>query len=146
MEPTGNSILHIEDDEGSALLVQVALSEVAPNIVYSRVNDVSQAFHYLDLAAKADSTTPKPDLILLDLNLPGNSGFEILSAVRATPLWGHTPVVVFTSSAAPRDIERASALKATKYILKPSTYEGYLAAIQTLITVLSPGGQGPPAD
>ena len=146
MEPSGQFILHIEDDEGSALLVQVALSEVGANVRYRRVHDARQALAYLDAAMKVESTTPKPDLILLDLNLPGNSGFEVLSAVRAAPFWAPTPVVVFTSSAARHDMETASALNATKYILKPSTFEGYLAMIKTLLGLLSPDGEGQPVD
>lgn len=137
MEPLHQFILHVEDDEASALLVQIALSEIGTNVIYRRANNVRQAIEYLDSARKPESTTPKPDLILLDLNLPGSSGFEILSAVRAAPFWRQTPVVVFTSSSAPRDMERASALNATKYITKPSTFEGYLATIQTLLGVLS---------
>jgi CheY-like chemotaxis protein len=130
------SILHVEDDDGSALLVQVALRQVGADITYLRVPDVDQALRFL-AASEAHDTAQMPDLILLDLNLPGSSGFDILSTVRATPSWHYTPVVIFTSSSASRDMEKAKALEATKYILKPSTFEGYLAAIETLLQVLA---------
>lgn len=127
----------MEDDEGSALLVQVALREVGADIAYQRVNDVDEALQFLSAASNGNGTALKPDLILLDLNLPGTSGFEVLSAVRAAPFWRNTAVVIFTSSSAPRDMETASALHATKYMLKPSTFEGYLSTLAELVDVLT---------
>lgn len=136
----------MEDDEGSALLVQVALGELGADIAYQRVNDVDQALQFLSASSNGNGTKPKPDLILLDLNLPGTSGFEILSAVRAAPLWRNTAVVIFTSSSAPRDMETASALHATKYMLKPSTFEGYLDTIGDLLEVLANVAPDQPPD
>jgi CheY-like chemotaxis protein len=136
MQLTPKSILHVEDDEGSALLLQVALREVDTGVKYYRAADFDQALRFLgDAITIADA--PKPELILLDLNLPGTSGFEILSAIRADPSWSNLPVVIFTSSSASRDMDQASRLKATKYMLKPSTFEGYLDAVSTFLQVIA---------
>ncbi|MGC2659664.1 MAG: response regulator [Bryobacteraceae bacterium] len=133
---TPKSILHVEDDEGSALLLQVALREVDTGVKYYRAADSDQALRFLGNAITT-ADAPKPGLILLDLNLPGTSGFEILSAIRADPSWSNLPVVIFTSSSASRDMDQAAKLKATKYMLKPSTFDGYLDAVTTFLQVIA---------
>lgn len=123
------SILHVEDDEAAALLVQLALKETWPEIQSHRVNDVDTALNFL---VNPDPHVP-PNLIILDLNLPRKSGFELLKLVRGSLSLSHVPVVVLTSSAALADYKKAMGLGAAAYIVKPSTYEGFLAALRDII-------------
>jgi CheY-like chemotaxis protein len=73
-----------------------------------------------------DSETPCPDLILLDLNLPRASGFELIILFRKHPLCIETPVIVLTSSDAPKDRQRAAELGAVRYFRKPSDLVDFL--------------------
>ena len=75
----------------------------------------------LDYLYRGDATSGwRPDLILLDLNLPKKGGLEVLAEIKADEEFRQIPVVVLTSSSAPQDINRAYALNANRYITKPS--------------------------
>lgn len=67
-----------------------------------------------------------PDLILLDLNLPRRTGIEVLKYIRETKSCSRTPVLIVTSSDAPRDRQSARDLGATEYFRKPSNYDAFL--------------------
>jgi CheY-like chemotaxis protein len=135
------SILHVDDDDGAALLVKFALQETPGMVDYRRVSEVSDALKCF-LATENNEATPWPDLILLDLNLrDGNSGFELLKTVRDTERLAHILVVVFTFSAARQDRNKAVALGASAYICKPSTFEGYLLALQKIVEMMPPPRQ-----
>ncbi len=81
-------------------------------------------------ALNGDNAAPDvPRIILLDLNLPGLSGFDVLKELRANSRWRHIPVIVLTSSSDPRDIEMAYKLGANAYLSKPAT----LAELRTML-------------
>lgn len=132
------SILHVEDDDGASLLVQVALEEAFAEVKYRRLTDVDNALQLLSANA-AESNASLPRLVLLDLNLPAKSGFEMLKAVRKSPLLAQLCVVVFTSSAAPGDCKIALELGASAYVVKPSTFEGYLEALHDVVKLAADG-------
>jgi CheY-like chemotaxis protein len=92
------------------------------------VDDGEKALAYLaGVPPYADRTVhPLPTLILLDLNLPLRSGFEVLAWVRAQPELRDLPVVIYSSSGRPEDRARATALGATDYLLKPSSGMGFV--------------------
>jgi len=75
---------------------------------------------------------PLHDLILLDLNLPGTSGFEVLRQVRNTPKVNHIPVIVLTSSKAEGDRTMAYDLGANDFLIKPVTFEALTRAIEAI--------------
>lgn len=87
-----------------------------PVIVY-RVSDGTQAMEYL-------YSHQHPDLVFLDLNMPRVTGWEVLRAMRADEKLRPIPVVIFTPSSPPADIEQAHALGAQRFITKPSTFTG----------------------
>jgi two-component system, chemotaxis family, response regulator Rcp1 len=126
------SILHVEDDDAAALLVQVALQEALPDVRYRRASDVDNALTLLSANTK-DPAISAPGLILLDLNLRRKSGFEMLKALRESPHLARLCVVVFTSSAAAADRKIALELGASAYLTKPSIFDDYVIAMHEIV-------------
>lgn len=107
MNPT--TVLIIEDNPGISRLVEFKLRQEGMS-VHMATNGIDG----LDLARSL-----KPDLILLDVMLPGISGFEVLHALNADPLTTGVPVVMLTSKSREEDIERGFSMGAAEYIPKP---------------------------
>ncbi|HYI92107.1 MAG TPA: response regulator [Bryobacteraceae bacterium] len=114
-----------EDNPGDVDLLEEALRE--HNIPHKLLlaKDGTEAKKFIDHMGQ-NPDAPCPDFILLDLNLPNASGFEIFARFRDHPLCVETPVIVVTSSDAPKDRERATQLGAARYFRKPSDFEDYL--------------------
>lgn len=110
-------ILYIEDEENDVLFMRRALAESGiPNPLHV-VPDGKQAIVYLRDAR----TESRPCFVLLDLNLPLVSGFEVLEWIREQPSLRDLPVFVLSSSNQAGDIERATQLGATSYAVKPTS-------------------------
>ncbi|MCS6802468.1 MAG: response regulator [Chloroflexota bacterium] len=107
-------IMLAEDDPAQALLTEMALNEVAP--AHERVEIARFATGHDALAAVSG---PPPDLALLDIRLPGASGFDVLAAIRAAPGWSEVPVVMLSMADDERDRQRAASLGANDYMVKP---------------------------
>lgn len=73
-----------------------------------------------------------PDVILLDLNMPGLSGFEVLTQLKQAPHWQAIPVVILTTSNSETDQQQALQLGATQFITKPTTLQGLAAVAQQI--------------
>lgn len=119
MLPSGPvDILLVEDDEGDAFLTENALRG---GDVELRIHVVSTGEDALDFVNKVGEYTdaPRPNLILLDLNLPGISGREVLHELKQHTSHRRIPVVVLTSSRAESDILRSYNLHANTYMVKP---------------------------
>jgi DNA-binding response OmpR family regulator len=117
-------VLLVEDNPGDALLVEEALTEhrVTGKVVV--LGDGEKAIQFVEeLEAK---TGPYPGLVILDLNLPKRTGTDVLRRVRESALWNHVPVVMLTSSNAPRDRQETARLGANLYILKPGNLDEFL--------------------
>jgi CheY-like chemotaxis protein len=116
------NILLVEDDENDVLFMRTAFKKADVPHRLQVASDGQMAIDYLDGAGLfADRTQyPLPSLILLDLNLPFKSGFEVLQWVREHSRFRTLPVVVLTSSAAEKDADRAFLLGANSYVIKPS--------------------------
>ena len=112
-------ILHVEDNIGDVRLVAEALRETGREHEIAVAFDGVEALDYLYRRGRHVEAW-RPDLILLDLNLPKKGGLEVLAEIKADAEFKHIPVVVFTSSSAPQDISRARALNASCYITKPA--------------------------
>ena len=130
--------LLVEDNPQDARLLQEAFreTEAKPQVVHC-IN-AERAWKTLQEALKAPGTQ-LPDLLLLDLNLPGTSGHELLERMRGVPLLERLPVIVLTSSQHQADVERARGNKATAYMAKPLTMDGYVALATDLVTLWSDG-------
>jgi CheY-like chemotaxis protein len=115
-------LLLVEDNYGDVLLTREAFSSGRLNNNLAVAGDGEAALAMLRREGEfADQ--PRPDLILLDLNLPRMDGREVLQAIKADPELLHIPVIVLTSSKADIDILKSYELRATGYIVKPVTFE-----------------------
>jgi len=114
-------VLYVEDEEDDALFMQMAFKRVGAEGTLRIVKDGRKAIAYLKgEESYADRAVhPLPALILLDLNLPLLSGFEVLTWIREQPRFQQTPVVIFSSSGRPEDRSKAEFQGANHYALKP---------------------------
>ena len=113
-QPTALRVYLVEDDPDHALIIGRAIREVGPHTEVSAAEDGEAALAALRQAEAL------PDLILLDINMPGLSGFDVLTRLKADPRLARVPVVMLTSSELPADVARAYELGASGYISKPS--------------------------
>lgn len=124
-------ILMIEDNPGDIRLTQEAMKEAKMGNRLSVVGDGVEALEFLRRQGRfADS--PRPDLILLDLNLPRKDGREVLAELKADPDLKRIPVVVLTTSRAEQDVERAYSLHANCYITKPVDFGQFMRVVQQI--------------
>src|SRR5215510_1003570 len=127
-------ILLVEDNPADAFLTQEALRQEKSNdSSLSVVMDGQEALSFLRQGGKYAGVR-RPDLILLDLNLPKKDGYTVLAEIKGDPLLKHIPVVVFTSSTAPRDILQAYALYANCYVIKPIDLDNFFRVIRNLVS------------
>lgn len=124
-------ILLVEDSPSDTELTIEALREGKMRNNLSTVEDGVQALDFLRRRGPyADA--PRPDLIMLDLNLPRKDGREVLAEIKADPALKTIPVVVLTTSRAEQDILRAYHLNANCYITKPVDFEQFINVVRTI--------------
>jgi len=124
------NVLLVEDDPGDVLMTREAFEEYLHNRL-DVVSDGSEALAYLRREGEyADA--PRPDLILLDLNLPRRDGREVLAEIKDDDDLGRIPVVVLTTSAADEDILRSYQLHANAYVTKPVDFERFITVIRQI--------------
>jgi CheY-like chemotaxis protein len=124
-------ILLVEDNPGDARLALEALKEARVRNHLSIVEDGEAALEFLRREGRY-TDAHRPDLILLDLNLPRKSGREVLEEIKADPDLHRIPVVVLTTSQAEEDIARAYDLNANCYITKPVDLDQFFNVIKTI--------------
>lgn len=129
-QPRIVNVLLVEDDPGDVLMTREAFDEYLHNHL-DVVTDGSEALAYLRReGGYADA--PRPDLILLDLNLPRRDGREVLQEVKDDPDLRHIPVIVLTTSKAEEDVLRSYQLHANAYVTKPVDFESFIEAIKQI--------------
>ena len=129
-------VLLVEDNPADVLLVREALEE---HFVKAEVFVVSDGQKAIDFIDDADAGTgPRPQFVILDLNLPKKSGHEVLRHIRGTRTLADLRAIVLSSSDAPRDREATAGLGVVRYIRKPSNLED-LAAVGVLLERLLAG-------
>lgn len=124
-------ILLVEDSPGDARLMQEALREGKVANRVSVAKDGVEALKFLRREAPY-AAAPRPDLILLDLNLPKKDGREVLAEVKADADLKRIPVVVLTTSQAEEDILKAYNLHANSYMTKPVDFQQFLTLVQSI--------------
>ncbi|MCP2291261.1 response regulator [Nocardia amikacinitolerans] len=124
-------ILLVEDDPGDELMTREAFEDNKIGNTLHVAHDGQEALDFLYRQGEfADA--PRPDLILLDLNLPKYDGRQVLEKIKADPDLTHIPVVVLTTSAAEEDILRSYKLHANAYVTKPVDLDQFVAAIKQI--------------
>ena len=124
-------VLLVEDNPGDVRLTREALRDGKVRNNLSVTPDGVEALAFLRREGKyADA--PRPDVILLDLNLPRKDGREVLEEVKADPSLRNIPVVILTSSEAERDIAQAYALHANCYVTKPVDLDQFIHVVRSI--------------
>ena len=124
-------ILFVEDNPGDVRLTQEALREAKMRVNVRVAWDGEEAIEYLRQEGPyADA--PRPDLILLDLNLPRKSGREVLAEIKADRDLRSIPVVVLTSSKAEEDIAKTYNLHANCCVTKPADLDQFIRVVQSI--------------
>jgi chemotaxis family two-component system response regulator Rcp1 len=126
-------ILLVDDNPGDADLVSDALATSARGSHVHAVYDGEEAMAFLHRAGKYANAI-RPDLVMLDLNLPRKHGNAVLADVKGDPKLQQIPVVIFTTSRARRDIARSYELGANCYVSKPGKLAEFFAAVQSVET------------
>lgn len=133
MSPADSSrpfvILLAEDEPADAHLVACALSEGQVNAVLHHVPDGREVLAYLKRQGPAHASAPRPQLILLDLNMPRMDGRECLAALKQDPALADIPVVILTTSDVERDVLGAYQLGAAGYVTKALDIDRFQADI-----------------
>jgi len=124
-------ILLVEDSPGDVRLTREAFKDAKVHINLNVASDGAEAMDFLNRAGE-HANAPRPDLILLDLNLPKKDGREVLEEIKESPTLKTIPVVVLTTSASDADILRSYRLHANCYITKPVGLDGFLEVVKSI--------------
>jgi CheY-like chemotaxis protein len=124
-------ILLVEDNPGDVRLTKEALKEgkVYNNLHWAK--DGVEALEFLRRQGK-HANAPRPDIILLDLNLPKKDGREVLSVIKSDDHLKHIPVVVLTTSKAEEDVLRSYELHANCYVTKPVDLDKFIRVVKSI--------------
>ena len=120
-------VLLVEDEPGDTRLMQLALKKTGLNIDLHCVADGNEALVFLKSRAVV-----RPDLILLDLKMPGMGGLETLQALKQEGDWRGIPVVIVTTSGLEADVAAAYRLGAAGFVPKPADLGAFMVAVETL--------------
>jgi CheY-like chemotaxis protein len=124
-------VLLVEDDPGDVLLTKEAFADNKVRNNLTVVSDGEEATTYLHRQGDyADA--PRPDMIILDLNLPRKDGREVLEEIKADPELRSIPVVVLTTSTADEDILRSYDLHANAYVTKPVDFDQFIRVVRQI--------------
>jgi CheY-like chemotaxis protein len=124
-------VLLVEDDPGDVLMTREAFADFKVHNQLHVVNNGVDAMAFMKREGEyADA--PRPDLVLLDLNLPKMDGREVLAAVKEDPDLRTIPVVVLTTSEAEEDVVRSYSLHANAYVTKPVDFDRFIEVVQQI--------------
>jgi CheY-like chemotaxis protein len=124
----GLAILLVDDDAGDCRLVQESLKDSKRTSSLHIVNSGDEALAYL----KKAKASQQPDIVLLDINMPGKDGFATLREIRAHDALSHLPVVMLTTSTDDGDILESYRLHANCFVSKPSGFEEFGEAVREI--------------
>ncbi|HKP74685.1 MAG TPA: response regulator [Longimicrobiaceae bacterium] len=124
-------VLLVEDNPGDVRLTREALRDGKVSNHLSVVTDGVEALKFLR-RQEPYADAPRPDVVLLDLNLPKKDGREVLQEIKGDPSLRTIPVVILTSSEAERDIAGAYALQANCYITKPVDLDQFITVVRSI--------------
>jgi CheY-like chemotaxis protein len=129
--PDPIEVLLVEDDPGDVLLIREAFED---NKVANRLHVVADGVEALDFMRQQGehAEAPRPDLVLLDLNLPRKDGREVLAEVKRDEALRTIPVVVLTTSQAEEDVLRSYDLHANAYVTKPVDFDRFIGVVRQI--------------
>ena len=124
-------VLLVEDSAGDVRLTREALKDAKVHVHLQVASDGIEAMAFLNREGQ-HVDAPRPDLILLDLNLPKKDGRQVLEEIKQSPSLKSIPVVILTTSASEADILRSYMLHANCYITKPVDLNGFLDVVKSI--------------
>jgi len=122
-------IFYVEDDTDFAFIMENAVQEVSNGLSIKIIENGKDALVALEQLTQAKV---KPKLILLDLNLPGLSGLDLVKRIREIPFLRYTPVIFFSTSDNPKDVKASLEFGANAYLTKPSGYLNLVSCLQSM--------------
>lgn len=126
------AILMADDDDDDYLLTKKALNKSKLLNALIRVSDGEELLDYLRARGKYKTTSVRPGIILLDLNMPRMDGREALAEIKSDPQLRDIPIVIFTTSKAEEDIQRAYQLGTNSFITKPVTFDKLITVMKAV--------------
>ncbi len=134
MQGTPLRVLLAEDDSSHAMLIERSLERHGFDIQITRVRDGAEALDYLKRRGSygEPASSPRPDLVLLDLRMPRVDGLEVLRRIKSDGGLHRLPVVVLTTSDAEGDVARAYDLRANSYLVKPIDFDEFSELMRDL--------------
>lgn len=124
-------VLMVEDSPGDVELTREAFKDAKIHINLHIAWDGAEGLGFLERTGKF-ANSPRPDLILLDLNLPKKDGRELLRELKASEILRSIPIVILTTSASEVDVLESYRLHANCYITKPVDLEGFLKVVKSI--------------
>ncbi len=128
---TKPEVLLVDDNPADVDLTRDVLERCSHPHQVGSVADGAEALDFLHRKGR-HASAPSPDLILLDLNLPLKHGRDVLRAVKNDPSLCQTPVVIFSTSSAPSDIQSSFELGANSYVTKPGNLQDFVSAVTSI--------------
>jgi CheY-like chemotaxis protein len=122
-------IFYVEDDQDFAFIMQHAVKEVNEGLTVNIVGDGNSAIAALQQYAQERQ---RPKLILLDLNLPGLSGLDILKRIKEIPFLKYVPVILFSTSDDLNDVRTSLEIGANAFLTKPNGYHNLITCVQSM--------------
>ncbi len=134
MEGKPITILLVEDEEAHAVIVKRNLNDFKLSNKINHVKDGQAALDYLYQRHEYSDplSSPRPELILLDLRLPKVDGLEVLKIIKTDPLLVRIPVVIMTTSSAEKDITQAYDNYANSYLVKPLDLQQFMPMLESI--------------
>ena len=129
-------MLSVEDDDAAFYAIRTAFEELPCSVQLLRAKNGADALALLRDQTMRNSPRQRPDLVLLDLNMPGLTGLEVLATIKKFQRLAAIPVVVFSSSSRDQDQRNSFALGAQRYIVKPNTFDGIVEAMKQACSVI----------
>ncbi len=129
--PRSLHILLVEDNEGDVRLIKEAFSESKIEKNFSVARDGEDALNFLYAKAQYSSRI-RPDIILLDINLPKKNGFEVLEKIKNDPEFKRIPVIMLSSSSSEEHVTKSYDLNANCYVTKPVDFDEYTQAVKII--------------
>ncbi|MFC5848222.1 response regulator [Deinococcus petrolearius] len=124
-------VLLVDDNPEDILLAREVFQEHEARVDLTTCESALDALEHLRRHAGAARL---PDVVLLDINMPGMSGFELLRAIKEDAGLSHIPVVMLTTSGHPRDVQQAYTLHASSYLMKSENFQGFMEQIDAFVT------------
>jgi len=125
------SILLVEDDPDDIELMHDALKENNIQFSLETIKQGDAVLPYLE------NTAPKPDVIVLDLNLPKMHGREVLKGIKSNPHTSNIPVIILTTSSVKKEMDYCIQNGASQYLIKPVTMQGFTDTVNSIVNAVS---------